>query len=79
MLDLLLGPRSRTEGLDAVLRRFERLVGSGHRPYLAGLMRVQRAELDDLLVEALRRAGTTRIRPRCAGSSPWSTARSSPP
>ena len=57
VLDLLLGPRSRTEGLPAVLLRFERLVGSGRRPFLAELMREQRAELDAVLVEALRRAG----------------------
>jgi hypothetical protein len=54
---MLLGPRSRTDGLDAVLRHFERLVGAGRRPYLAPLMRAQRAELDALLTAALARAG----------------------
>lgn len=57
VLDLLLGPRSRTEGLDAVLRRFERLIGSGRRPHLAGLLRAQRVEFDALLTEALTRLG----------------------
>ncbi|TCK27089.1 TetR/AcrR family transcriptional regulator [Pseudonocardia endophytica] len=57
VLDMLLGPASRTDGLDAVLRHFERLVGAGRRPYLAPLMRAQRAELDALLTTALARAG----------------------
>lgn len=57
VLDMLLGPRSRTDGLDAVLRHFERLVGAGRRPYLAPLMRAQRAELDALLAQALARGG----------------------
>lgn len=57
VLDLLLGPRSRTEGLDAVLRRFERLIGSGRRPFLAGLLRAQRVDFDALLTEALTRLG----------------------
>ncbi|NWJ71839.1 TetR family transcriptional regulator [Pseudonocardia sp. ICBG1122] len=56
VLDLLLGPRSRTGGLDAVLGRFERLIGSGRRPFLAGLLRAQRVEFDALLDEALTRA-----------------------
>ncbi|MDN5914317.1 MAG: TetR family transcriptional regulator [Pseudonocardia sp.] len=59
VLDMLLGPRSRTDGLDAVLRHFERLVGAGRRPYLAPLMRAQRTELDALLDQALTRAGHT--------------------
>jgi DNA-binding transcriptional regulator YbjK len=63
VLDLLLGPRSRTEGLDAVLRRFERLIGSGRRPFLAGLLREQRVEFDGLLEEALTRAAGRRPRP----------------
>lgn len=57
MLDQLLGPESREGGLDAVLLRFERLVGAGRRPYLAPLMRAQRVELDALLGEILRRCG----------------------
>lgn len=57
MLDMLLGPRSRTEGLDAVLRHFERLVGAGRRPYLAPLMRAHREELDELVAEAMSRGG----------------------
>ena len=42
MLDLLLGPESRDGGLEAVLLRYERLVGAGRRPYLAPLMRGMR-------------------------------------
>ncbi|SHK42518.1 transcriptional regulator, TetR family [Pseudonocardia thermophila] len=57
VLDLLLGPESREGGLSAVLLRYERLVGAGRRPYLAPLMREQRAELDALLDAILRRGG----------------------
>ena len=57
VLDQLLGPESRDGGLEAVLLRYERLVGAGRRPYLAPLMREQRAELDALLAEILRRSG----------------------
>jgi DNA-binding transcriptional regulator YbjK len=57
VLDQLLGPESRHGGLDAVLLRYERLVGAGRRPYLAPLMRELRAELDALLAEALARSG----------------------
>src|SRR4051812_9797815 len=57
VLDLLLGPESRDGGLDAVLLRYERLVGAGRRPYLAPLMRELRPELDALLAEILRRSG----------------------
>ncbi len=53
VLDLLLGPESREGGLDAVLLRYERLVGAGRRPYLAPLMRELRVELDALLSEIL--------------------------
>ncbi|SFN44047.1 transcriptional regulator, TetR family [Pseudonocardia ammonioxydans] len=63
VLDLLLGPRSRAEGLDAVLRRFERLIGSGRRPFLAGLLRDQRVEFDALLDEALTRVTGRRPAP----------------
>jgi DNA-binding transcriptional regulator YbjK len=57
VLDQLLGPESRDGGLDAVLLRYERLVGAGRRPYLAPLMRELRGELDALLAEILRRFG----------------------
>ncbi len=57
VIDQLLGPESRSGGLDAVLLRYERLVGAGRRPYLAPLMRELRAELDALLAEILRRSG----------------------
>ena len=57
VLDLLLGPESREGGLDAVLLRYERLVGAGRRPYLAPLMRALRVELDALLTEILVRSG----------------------
>jgi DNA-binding transcriptional regulator YbjK len=59
VLDQLLGPESREGGLDAVLLRYERLVGAGRRPYLAPLMRELRGELDGLLTEILARAGRT--------------------
>lgn len=57
MLDQLLGPESRDGGLDAVLLRYERLVGAGRRPYLTPLMRALRGELDALLAEILVRTG----------------------
>jgi DNA-binding transcriptional regulator YbjK len=57
VLDQLLGPESRDGGLDAVLLRYERLVGAGRRPYLAPLMRELRGELDALLAEILERFG----------------------
>ena len=57
VLDQLLGHPSRDGGLDAVLLRYEQLVGAGRRPYLAPLMRALRPELDALLGEALARAG----------------------
>jgi DNA-binding transcriptional regulator YbjK len=57
VLDLLLGPESRDGGLDAVLLRYERLVGAGRRPYLAAVMRALRTELDALLTEILTRSG----------------------
>jgi DNA-binding transcriptional regulator YbjK len=57
VLDQLLGPESRGGGLDAVLLRYERLVGSGRRPYLAPLMRATRADFDALLAAVLARAG----------------------
>jgi len=56
-LDLLLGAESRDGGLDAVLLRYERLVGAGRWPYLAPLMRELRGELDALLTEILVRSG----------------------
>ena len=57
VIDQLLGPESRIGGLDAVLLRYERLVGAGRRPYLAPLMRESRKELDALLEAILRRFG----------------------
>ncbi len=57
VLDLLLGTRSRDGGAEAVLLRYERLVGSPRRPYLAPLMRELAAELHDLLAEILARCG----------------------
>jgi DNA-binding transcriptional regulator YbjK len=57
VIDQLLGPESRDGGLDAVLVRYERLVGAGRRPYLAPLMRSLRPELDALLAEVFRRCG----------------------
>ncbi|MEJ3652219.1 TetR family transcriptional regulator [Actinomycetes bacterium KLBMP 9759] len=57
VLDLLLGAESREGGLDAVLLRYERLVGAGRRPYLAPLMRDLRGELDALLTAILDRSG----------------------
>jgi DNA-binding transcriptional regulator YbjK len=59
VIDQLLGPESRSGGLDAVLLRYERLVGAGRRPYLAPLMRELRGELDALLGELLARGGRT--------------------
>jgi DNA-binding transcriptional regulator YbjK len=56
-LDQLLGPESRDGGLDAVLLRYEQLVGSGRRPYLAPLMRTMRVEFDSLLAQILARGG----------------------
>lgn len=57
VIDQLLGPESRDGGLDAVLLRYERLVGAGRRPYLAALMRRLRGDLDALLGEILARSG----------------------
>lgn len=56
-LDLLLGEHSRDGGLEPVLLRYERLVASGRRPYLAPLMRELGAELQDLLIELFVRSG----------------------
>ncbi|MEY8041634.1 TetR/AcrR family transcriptional regulator [Saccharopolyspora cebuensis] len=57
VLDLLLGARSRDGGVESVLLRYERFVGSPRRPYLAPLMRELGAELQDLLVEIFTRSG----------------------
>ncbi|GAA0506427.1 TetR family transcriptional regulator [Saccharopolyspora subtropica] len=57
MLDLLLGVDSRDGGAESVLLRYERLVGSPRRPYLAPLMRELGAELHDLLAEIFARSG----------------------
>ena len=40
-----------------MLLRYEQLVGSGRRPYLAPLMRAMRVEFDALLVAILARGG----------------------
>ena len=74
-LDQLLGPESRDGGLDAVLLRYEQLVGSGRRPYLAPLdardaRRVRRASS----ARSSPAAATTATRRRCATSSRSSTA-----
>lgn len=57
MLDVLLGHGSRGGGAEAVLLRYERLVGSPRRPYLAPLMRELTAEVHDLLAELFSRSG----------------------
>lgn len=56
VLDLLLGIGSRSGGTDAVLLRYERLVGSPRRPYLAPLLRELQAELYNLIVELFARS-----------------------
>lgn len=57
MLDMLLGRASRAGGAESVLLRYERLVGSPRRPYLAPLMRELGAELHELLAEIFARSG----------------------
>ncbi|MBQ6644932.1 MAG: TetR family transcriptional regulator [Saccharopolyspora sp.] len=57
LLDMLLGSDSRDGGAETVLLRYERLVGSPRRPYLAPLMRELSAELHGLLAEILQRCG----------------------
>jgi len=57
VLDMLLGAESRTGGAESVLLRYERLVGSPRRPYLAPLMRELGDELQQLLSEILSRSG----------------------
>jgi DNA-binding transcriptional regulator YbjK len=64
MLDLLLGTGSRDGGAEPVLLRYERLVGSPRRPYLAPLMRELGAELHDLLAEIFARSGMEVTRDR---------------
>lgn len=56
LLDLLLGVESRHGGVEPVLLRYERLVGSPRRPYLTPLMREMAAELQHLLAEIFRRS-----------------------
>src|SRR5262249_34117312 len=56
-LDQLLGTESRGGGPDAVLLRYEQLVGSGRRAYLAPLMREMRVEFDALLHDILTYGG----------------------
>lgn len=57
LLDLLLGVDSRDGGVEPVLLRYERLVGSPRRPYLAPLMREMAVELQKLLAEIFYRSG----------------------
>ncbi|WP_019856266.1 TetR/AcrR family transcriptional regulator [Actinopolyspora mortivallis] len=57
VLDLLLGEASRDGGVDSVLLRYERLVGSPRRPYLAEPMREMAARLHELIDEIFRRSG----------------------
>lgn len=57
ILDLLLGPSTRGGGVQSVLLRYERFVGSPRRPFLAPLMRELSAETHGLVAEILRRSG----------------------
>lgn len=57
VLDQLLGPVHATDDYNEVLLRYERLVGTGRRPYLRGLMRGLGDELDTLLHEIFARSG----------------------
>ncbi|SDP81789.1 transcriptional regulator, TetR family [Actinopolyspora xinjiangensis] len=57
VLDMLLGTDSRDGGTESVLLRYERLVGSPRRPYLAESMRDLHARLHELLAEIFRRSG----------------------
>ncbi len=61
VLDMLLGPLrpDREADAEAVLLRYERLVGTGRRPYLRPLMRTLSAQLYELLHEIFARSGTT--------------------
>ncbi|GAB3547379.1 DNA-binding transcriptional regulator YbjK [Actinopolyspora lacussalsi] len=56
VLDLLLGTDSRDGGTESVLLRYERLVGSPRRPYLAESMRDLHSRLHELLAEIFRRS-----------------------
>jgi len=56
-LDQMLGVESRDGGLPSVLLRYEQLVGSGRRPYLAPLMRAMKGEFEAILHEILAHAG----------------------
>ncbi|MGW0517875.1 TetR/AcrR family transcriptional regulator [Crossiella sp. NPDC003009] len=64
VLDLLLGRLSRDGGLEPVLLRYERLVGSARRPFLTDLMRGLGEELTALLTELFAHSGTPVDRPR---------------
>ncbi|MCK2236486.1 MULTISPECIES: TetR/AcrR family transcriptional regulator [unclassified Crossiella] len=64
MLDLLLGRASRDGGLEPVLLRYERLVGSARRPFLTELMRGLGEELMALLTELFAHSGTPVSRER---------------
>jgi DNA-binding transcriptional regulator YbjK len=56
VLELLLGPESERDA-ESVLVRYERLVGTGRRPYLRPLMRTLGTELRGLLKEIFIRSG----------------------
>lgn len=56
VLDQLLGPVHDTDDYHAVLLRYERLVGTGRRPFLRPLMRGLGDELDALLAEIFARS-----------------------
>ncbi|MEU3627137.1 TetR family transcriptional regulator [Amycolatopsis coloradensis] len=60
VLDMLLGSLrpDREADAEAVLLRYERLVGTGRRPYLRPLMRTLSAQLYELLHEIFARSGT---------------------
>jgi DNA-binding transcriptional regulator YbjK len=57
VLDQLLGPVNEADDYHEVLLRYERLVGTGRRPYLRGLMRGLGDKLDALLHEIFARSG----------------------
>ncbi|TCP54176.1 TetR family transcriptional regulator [Tamaricihabitans halophyticus] len=59
MLEQLLGPEPADSAadLDGVLLRYERLVGTGRRPYLRSLSVAMSDEMDALLLEICERSG----------------------
>lgn len=64
ILDQLLGVGSNDGGVESVLRRYERLVGSPRRPHLAPLMRELNEEMHQLLFEIFAREGRAMSRER---------------